>query len=61
MFDGRLVVREIQRDWDLKAELVTLSACETARGQYAGGEGFVGFTQALCCRGRGASACRCGR
>jgi hypothetical protein len=47
VFDGRLTVREIQRTWELKAELVTLSACETARGQYAGGEGFVGFTQAL--------------
>jgi len=46
-FDGRLSVREIQRAWDLKAELVTLSACETALGRDAGGEGFVGFTQAL--------------
>jgi CHAT domain/PDZ domain len=46
-FDGRLSVREIQRGWDLKAELVTLSACETALGRDAGGEGFVGFTQAL--------------
>jgi tetratricopeptide (TPR) repeat protein len=46
-FDGRLSVREIQRGWDLKAELVTLSACETALGRAAGGEGFVGFTQAL--------------
>jgi CHAT domain-containing protein len=47
VYDGRLSVREIQRSWDLKAELVTLSACQTARGQYLGGEGFVGFTQAL--------------
>jgi CHAT domain-containing protein len=47
VFDGRLSVREIQHDWDLKAELVTLSACETALGREAGGEGFVGFTQAL--------------
>jgi len=47
VFDGRLSVREIQRSWDLKAELVTLSACETALGRAAGGEGFVGFTQAL--------------
>jgi len=47
VFDGRLIVREIQRSWDLKAELVTLSACETALGLDAGGEGFVGFTQAL--------------
>ncbi len=46
-FDGRLSVREIQRGWDLKAELVTLSACETALGRDAGGEGFVGFAQAL--------------
>jgi tetratricopeptide (TPR) repeat protein len=47
VFDGRLMVREIQRSWELKAELVTLSACETALGREAGGEGFVGFTQAL--------------
>jgi CHAT domain-containing protein len=47
VFDGRLAVREIQRTWDLNAELVTLSACDTARGREAGGEGFVGFTQAL--------------
>ena len=47
VYDGRLVVREIQHDWDLKAELVTLSACETARGRFAGGEGFIGFTQSL--------------
>jgi CHAT domain-containing protein len=47
VLDGRLSVREIQRTWELKAELVTLSACETALGRAAGGEGFVGFTQAL--------------
>ncbi len=47
VYDGRLVVREIQRSWDLKAELVTLSACQSALGPDAGGEGFVGFTQAL--------------
>jgi CHAT domain-containing protein len=47
VFDGRLTVREIQRGWELRAELVTLSACETALGRAAGGEGFVGFTQAL--------------
>jgi CHAT domain-containing protein/tetratricopeptide (TPR) repeat protein len=46
-YDGQLSVREIQRGWELKAELVTLSACETALGREAGGEGFVGFVQAL--------------
>ncbi len=43
VLDGRLSVREIQHGWKLKAELVTLSACETALGRDAGGEGFVGF------------------
>jgi tetratricopeptide (TPR) repeat protein len=47
IFDGRLLVREIQHSWELHAELVTLSACETALGKESGGEGFVGFTQAL--------------
>jgi CHAT domain-containing protein len=47
VYDGRISVREIQRTWELKAELVTLSACQTALGRDAGGEGFVGFTQAL--------------
>ena len=45
--DGRLSVREIQHGWELKADLVTLSACQTALGRFEGGEGFVGFTQAL--------------
>ncbi len=47
VFDGRLTVREIQHGWEMNADLVTLSACETALGRAAGGEGFVGFTQAL--------------
>jgi CHAT domain-containing protein len=47
VYDARLTVREIARKWALKAELVTLSGSNTGLGRYAGGEGFVGFTQAL--------------
>jgi Tfp pilus assembly protein PilF len=47
IFDGRLTAEEVLRQWHLDAELVTLSACETALGKYEHGEGFVGFAQAL--------------
>ena len=47
VFDGRLLVREIQHSWDLTAELVTLSACETAPRPRFGRRGLRGFTQAL--------------
>lgn len=47
LFDGRVSVDEIRARWRLDADLVTLSACQTALGKYEGGEGFVGFTQAL--------------
>jgi CHAT domain-containing protein/Tfp pilus assembly protein PilF len=46
-YDGRLTAAQILRTWKLDAELVTLSACETGLGQYQGGEGYVGFAQAL--------------
>ncbi len=42
VFDGRLLVREIQHDWELKAELVTLSACETALGAIRAARGSWG-------------------
>jgi CHAT domain-containing protein len=45
--DGRLTAERILRGWKLDAELVTLSACETGLGRYAGGEGHLGFSQAL--------------
>jgi tetratricopeptide (TPR) repeat protein len=47
VYDGRLTAEEMLRSWRLDAELVTLSACETALGKYERGEGFVGFAQAL--------------
>src|SRR5207249_1909989 len=47
VIDGRLTAEKILQTWKLDAELVTLSACQTGLGQYAGGEGYLGFTQAL--------------
>jgi tetratricopeptide (TPR) repeat protein len=46
VFDGELTAAEILENWQLQAELVTLSACETALGKYETGEGFLGFAQA---------------
>src|SRR5262249_5111502 len=37
--------------WDLDADLVVLSACESGLGRYAGGEGYLGFAQALFVKG----------
>src|SRR5262249_37853207 len=45
--DGRLEAGEALQRWNLHADLVTLSACQTALGKYERGEGFVGFAQAL--------------
>jgi CHAT domain-containing protein len=44
--DGYLEARELMQ-MNLGAELVVLSACETARGEYAAGEGIIGFSWAL--------------
>jgi CHAT domain-containing protein len=47
--DGLVTAAWIRTDWErrLDAELVVLSACHSGQGKYAGGEGFVGFSQAL--------------
>jgi tetratricopeptide (TPR) repeat protein len=47
VYDGRLTAEQIVRRWKLNADLVTLSGCETALGRASGGEGFLGFSQAL--------------
>jgi tetratricopeptide (TPR) repeat protein len=45
--DGELTAYKILTQWNLKAELVVLSACETARGRHDTSEGQVGFAQTL--------------
>jgi tetratricopeptide (TPR) repeat protein len=42
-----ITAEQILRTWKLDADLVTLSACQTGLGQPAGGEGYLGFSQAL--------------
>jgi tetratricopeptide (TPR) repeat protein len=45
--DGRLTAAEVLEHWKLDAELVTLSACESALGRQGGGDGLLGFAQAF--------------
>jgi tetratricopeptide (TPR) repeat protein len=47
VYDAHLTAEEVLRSWDLRCELVTLSACQSALGRYEHGEGFVGFAQAF--------------
>jgi CHAT domain-containing protein/Tfp pilus assembly protein PilF len=49
--DGRLTAEHILRRWKLNADLVTLSACDTGLGEFSGGEGYPGFSQALFLKG----------
>ncbi|HZW29177.1 MAG TPA: CHAT domain-containing protein, partial [Isosphaeraceae bacterium] len=37
--DGQITAEQIVRTWELDADLVVLSACESGLGRYAGGEG----------------------
>ncbi len=45
--NGRLSAGEVLEFWKLDADLVTLSACETALGKAGGGDGLLGFAQAF--------------
>ncbi len=46
-YDGRLTANEVLETWNLNADLVTLSACESALGRSGGGDGVLGFAQAF--------------
>lgn len=45
--DGLLHAHEVYANWRLKADLVVLSACETARGARFAGEGLLGLSRAF--------------
>jgi CHAT domain-containing protein len=47
VYDGRLTAEKVLKRWKLDADLVTLSACQSGLGKNAGGEGYLGFSQAL--------------
>jgi CHAT domain-containing protein/tetratricopeptide (TPR) repeat protein len=51
VYDGLLSVSEIVRDFDLDADLVTLSACRTALGRASGSEGYLGLSTAFLAAG----------
>jgi CHAT domain-containing protein/tetratricopeptide (TPR) repeat protein len=49
--DGWITAEQILNTWNLDADLVVFSACETGLGKKAGGEGYLGFAQALFIKG----------
>src|SRR5262249_42045986 len=48
---GTITAEQIARTWQLDADLVVLSACESGLGRAVGGEGYLGFAQPLFARG----------
>ncbi|MBU1950272.1 MAG: CHAT domain-containing protein, partial [Candidatus Eisenbacteria bacterium] len=47
IYDGLVTLEEIVREWDLEADLVVLSGCQTALGGKMAGEGFIGLAYAV--------------
>jgi CHAT domain-containing protein len=46
-----VTAQQIAYTWDLDADLVVLSACESGLGRYTDAEGYLGFAQALFIKG----------
>jgi CHAT domain-containing protein/tetratricopeptide (TPR) repeat protein len=46
-YDGLVTAQEIAGEWQLGADLVTLSGCDTGLGREVEGEGYVGFAHAF--------------
>jgi CHAT domain-containing protein/tetratricopeptide (TPR) repeat protein len=46
-YTGQLTVGDIRQGWRLDADLVVLSACQTALGRESKGDGLLGFAQAF--------------
>jgi CHAT domain-containing protein len=49
--DGAITAEQIARTWNLDADLVVLSACESGLGLAVEGEGYLGFAQPLFAKG----------
>ena len=47
IYDGLLTAKDIVREWDLDADLVTLSGCQTGLGRETAGEGYIGLANAF--------------
>ena len=47
LYDGCLSAREVIRQFDLDADLVVVSSCQTALGECIEGEGYVGLAHAF--------------
>jgi CHAT domain-containing protein len=52
--NGEITAEEIAPAWELDADLVVPSACESALGKQASGEGFLEFAQPPLAKGNAA-------